>query len=241
MFMTFRTLAIAVLAAMLLTMPTTTGAQDSTPAPSHARTCADVASTPSAGMTGMGHGAMHDSTPMAGHAGHDMPMAEFDLMYIDMMIPHHESIIALAEVALPELTDPRLIAMAQNIIDTQTAENQQMHDLREAWYPDATPVSMDEMMGMPGMSGDMAHMDQQMSAEWQVTTFCAAENKDLAFIEQAIPHHRMAIDVSKAALTEATHAELVTIAEDVIAAQEAEIVELETIRAELTGAATPAS
>lgn len=237
---TYRTLAIAILAAIMLTIPTTTGAQDSTPAPTDALTCADVASTPTAGMAGMDHGAMHGSTPMAGHAGHDMPMAEFDLMYIDMMIPHHESIIALAEVALPELTDPRLIEMAQDIIDTQSAENQKMHELREAWYPGAPAVSMDAMMGMPGMSGDMAHMDQQMSAEWQVATFCAAEDKDLAFIEQAIPHHQMAIDVSEAALTEATHPELKSIAGDVIAAQEAEIAELESIRAELTGAATPA-
>ncbi len=67
---------------------------------------------------------------------------EFDLAYIDMMIPHHESIIALAEVALPELTDPRLIEIAHAIIDTQTVENETMHQLREEWYPGAETVSM---------------------------------------------------------------------------------------------------
>ena len=74
-----------------------------------------------------------------------------------------------------------------------------------------------------------------------IEAFCAAEDKDLAFIEQVIPHHQMAIDTSQAALEHAVHPELVTIAEDVIAAQEAEIVELEAIRADLTGEATPAS
>ncbi len=160
-------------------------------------------------MAGMDHGGTHDAMPAMDHGGHGMAAPEFDLAYIDMMLPHHESIIALAEVALPELTDPRLVAMAENIIATQTAENEQMTQLRESWYPDAAEVTMAEMMAaMPSMGTDMAHMDEQMSAEWQVQTFCAADNKDLAFIEQAIPHHQMAIDVSEDALAQAVHPEL---------------------------------
>ena len=201
--------------------------------------CADVA-TP--GMTHhAGHGAMAPGTPVDMHQGdhagiHDI---DFDLMYIDMMIPHHESIVALAHVALPELTHPDLIAMAEAIIATQDAEIEELTELRDEWYPDAAPVPMDVMHGMPGMSGDMAMMEQQMSAEWQVQTFCAAEDKDLAFIEQTIPHHQMAIDTSEPALTEAEHEEIREIARDVIDAQEQEIAELEAIRAELTGEATP--
>ena len=74
------------------------------------------AQTPESPATGMGCEAVSAATPVAGgmmdHSGHggEMPMgtpghngmtheAEFDLMYIDMMIPHHESIIALATVA----------------------------------------------------------------------------------------------------------------------------------------------
>jgi len=176
-------------------------------------------------MPGMDHGDME---------------AEFDLMYIDMMIPHHESIIALAEVAQYELTDPRLIQMAEDIVATQDAEIAELQTLRDQWYPDAEPVSMDAMHGMPGMSGDMAAMEQQMSAEWQVQTFCAAEDKDPAFIELTIPHHQMAIDTSEAALDHAGHQEIMDIATRVIEAQQAEIAELEAIRGEPT-AATPAA
>jgi uncharacterized protein (DUF305 family) len=190
------------------------------------------AATPPADAHAMDHG-----TPMS-----DMTVTEFDLLYIDMMIPHHESIIALAEVAQYELTHPALIAMAERIVATQGAENDTMRELRDTWYPSAAPVSMDAMLAMPGLEhSDMATMDQQMNAQWQVQSFCAAPDKDLAFIEQVIPHHQMAIDVSTAALDHAVHPELRTIAEAVIAAQEAEIAELESIRAELTGDATPAS
>lgn len=212
----------------------------------------DHMGTPAAndGMMDHGQGGHDDhgmSTPEMMHDDHGMATpgmmhdVEFDLMYIDMMIPHHESIIALAEVAQHELTHPRLIEIAEDVIEFQSAENEAMMELRDEWYGDAAPVSMDMMMGMPGMGTDMEMMNQQMSAEWQVETFCAAEDKDLAFIEQVIPHHHMAIDSSEAALEQAVHPELVAIAELVITAQEQEIEELEAIRAELTGEATPAA
>ena len=210
-----------------------------------ALTCADVLATPSDTMAGMDHGGMNSSTPMA-DMDHGTPLAEmeqveFDLMYIDMMIPHHESVIALAHVAVPELTHPDLIRIAEAIVDTQDAEIEALEELRDAWYPDAPTVAMDQIMGMPGMDTDMEMMDQVMRADWQVQSFCAAENKDLAFIEQVIPHHQMAVDTSESALEMAVHPELVAIAELVIAAQEQEIEELEAIRAELIGKATPAS
>ena len=48
----------------------------------------------------------------------DMGQVEFDLMYIDMMIPHHESVIALADVAVGELEDARLVTIAEAILET---------------------------------------------------------------------------------------------------------------------------
>ncbi len=216
------------------------------------------AQTPESQAPGVGCEAVPAATPAAGgmmdHNGHggSMPMgtpghgdmmhvAEYDLMYIDMMIPHHESIIALATVARDELTHPRLIEIANQIVATQQGEIDELQQLRDEWYPDAAPVPMEMMMGMPGMGDDMTMMDQQMSPDWQVQTFCAAADKDLAFIDQVIPHHQMAIDISQAAVELAVHPELVEIAREVITAQQAEIDELVLIRAEITGEATPSS
>ena len=197
----------------------------------------DTAGTPA---TTDGHGTQ--STPPSTQASD----VEFDQLYIDMMLPHHGSIIALAEAALPRLTDPRLKAMAQNIIDTQSAERAELTGYREAWYgsgtPDMSKQSMKLMMEeMPTMHSSMADMMQEMDPNWQVTTFCAAANPDLAFIEQTIPHHQMAVDGSKDALEKAVHPETKAFAEKVIAGQQAEIDELKQIKAELTGQATPTS
>ena len=186
-------------------------------------------------------------TPMAG-AGHDMAgmSVEFDQMYIDMMLPHHTSIIALAQAAQERLTDERLRAIAGNIITSQSAENEELRGHREGWYGSAEPMPMDgAMMGMmmemmPGM-GDMAVMQQQMDPHALVSAFCAGEDADLAFIELTIPHHLMAIRASEAALDEATREEIREVAKRVIADQQREIEELEQIAAEIGAEATPAS
>ena len=165
-------------------------------------------------------------------------------MYIDMMLPHHASIIALAQAAQDQLSDPRLQEIASNIITTQSAENEELRGHRAHWYGDGEPMPMDDaMMGtmmemMPGM-GDMASMQMQMDPHALVAAFCAGENPDLAFIDLTIPHHQMAIQASRAALDQSTHAELRAIAERVIQDQQAEIDTLETIRDELAGKGTP--
>ena len=166
-------------------------------------------------------------------------------MYIDMMIPHHASIIALAQAAQDRLTEERLQTIAANIITAQQAEIEELRGYREQWYGSPEPMPMDEgmmdmmMEMMPGM-GDMGSMQMQMDPEALVATFCGAEDPDVAFIDLTIPHHEMAIRASEAALEQATHDEIRAIAERVIQDQQREIDELSAIRQELTGEATPA-
>jgi uncharacterized protein (DUF305 family) len=165
---------------------------------------------------------------------------EFDQLYIDMMLPHHGSIIAMAQAALPRLQDERLREIAQNIIDTQSAEQEELRGYREQFYGSADPAPMDDhtmdmmMTAMPGM-GSMDDMMFQMDATAQVAAICAAEDADLGFIDLAVPHHEMAIAASATALEQATHPEIHDFAQRVIDAQSAEIEELSTIRAELSG------
>jgi uncharacterized protein (DUF305 family) len=231
---------IPVLVFIPFIMPLGVGAQEATLTMTYSCETA-MAASPRAGMDGMAMG-----TPATGEA-HDMAdqSVEFDQMYIDMMIPHHASIIALAQAAQDRLSDERLQTIAANIITAQQAENEELRGLREQWYGSPEPMPMDEsMMGMmaemmPGM-GDMASMQMQMDPEALVTTFCGAEDPDVAFIDLTIPHHEMAIRASEAALEQATHDEIRAIAERVIQDQQREIDELSAIRQELTGEATPA-
>jgi uncharacterized protein (DUF305 family) len=57
----------------------------------------------------------------------------FDDMFIEMMIPHHESAISMAS-DLQETTErPELQDLAEEIITAQQAEIEQMQDWQEAW------------------------------------------------------------------------------------------------------------
>jgi uncharacterized protein (DUF305 family) len=240
-----RSAAMAAIISALVLIPFFTpsgvAAQEATPTLTYSCETAAPAS-PMAGMEGMAMG-----TPAAA-GDHDMAGAsvEFDQMYIDMMVPHHASIIALAQAAQDRLSDERLQSIAGNIVAAQQAEIEELQGYREQWYGSAEAMPMNEsMMGMmtemmPGM-GDMAAMQMQMDPHALVAAFCAGEDPDLAFIELTIPHHEMAIRASKAALEQATHDEIRSIAERVIQDQQLEIDELSAIRQELTGEATPAA
>jgi uncharacterized protein (DUF305 family) len=204
-------------------------AQDVTPP---AWTC-DGAATP---VTGAQPGAAHEmamGTPEA--------TAEIDRLYIDMMIPHHQSIIALSQAALPHLQDERLRALAQRVIEAQSAEIAELGGYREQWYGSAEPQPLDEhamMQLAPGATKPMDEMMREMDAVGQVAEFCAAPDADLAFIELTIPHHASAVIASEAVLAQAVHPEMRDFAQRVIDAQQREIDELEAIRDELYGPAT---
>jgi uncharacterized protein (DUF305 family) len=226
------------------------GAQQlATPTAAH---CEDVMGrSPTSGTPGAMPGAsvtvdmpMTGATPMAGM---DHMAMDLDQMYIAMMVPHHDSIIAMAQAALPRLSDERLREIAQAIIATQQPEIEELRGYREAFSGDAEPMPMDEAMMsamaqmMPGMSGTMEEMAFQMDTAAQVAAICAAENADLAFIDLTIPHHRMAIESSEIVLEQTEREEIREFARRVIAAQQSEIDALTEIRAELTGSATPAN
>jgi uncharacterized protein (DUF305 family) len=60
----------------------------------------------------------------------------FDEAFIDAMIPHHQSAIEMAQVALENSDNPKIKELAQNIISAQKREIEQMKQWRQQWYPE---------------------------------------------------------------------------------------------------------
>lgn len=95
---------------------------------------ADGDSGHSMGEEHMGHMGM-DAEGM----GMDMDPAElenaesFDIAFIDMMIPHHEGAVVMANQLLEDGENPELQTMARAIIASQTAEIEQMRKWRAQW------------------------------------------------------------------------------------------------------------
>lgn len=75
---------------------------------------------------------------------HDMKALEaakpFDRGFIDMMLPHHQGAIRMARVELARGKNPKLKALAQEIIAAQSREIGQMSSWRRGWYGSPPPT-----------------------------------------------------------------------------------------------------
>lgn len=90
----------------------------------------------SGGMSGMDHSGMdHGSMDMASMLEVDGEYS--DERFIDLMVPHHESAVEMAEVALQNSENERIRTLAEEIISAQERELRQMSDWRAEWYPNA--------------------------------------------------------------------------------------------------------
>ena len=60
--------------------------------------------------------------------------AEYEKRFIDMMIPHHEGAILMAQDALKNATKPELKKMAEKMIEDQSKEIKMLKEYRMQWY-----------------------------------------------------------------------------------------------------------
>lgn len=169
----------------------------------------------------------------------DNTAIEFDQLYIDMMLPHHASVVALAQAAWPDMRDDRLIRIAENIVSAQGAQQEEMAGYRARFYGSEEPTPMDDqtmhqmMEAMPNMSGPMGQMAFLMDSDAMVAEFRAADNADAAFIDLVIPHHQMAVEAAETAVTQAVHDEIKRFAERAVSEERSEIERLYEIRADM--------
>lgn len=75
---------------------------------------------------------MRDAMRMAGDLG--AADDQFDLRFIEAMIPHHEGALVMAQEALEKSDRPELRQMAEEIYASQKQEIEQMQSWHKAWY-----------------------------------------------------------------------------------------------------------
>lgn len=72
----------------------------------------------------------------------------FDRTFIDMMVPHHQGAIRMADAELEKGEDSDLKDLAKRIVAAQTKEIEEMNEWREAWYGGPSPAG-----GVPAEAG----------------------------------------------------------------------------------------
>ena len=129
-----------------------------------------------------------------------------EFQYLTGMIPHHEEAIVAAGQLARGTDRQQMRRFANSIIETQTAEVNQMKRWLAAWYPGRdTRVSYDPMMR------DLAQL--------------RGDAIDRAFLEDMIPHHHMAVMMSQQVLMRGAldHGDVVPFAQNIRDVQQAEI------------------
>lgn len=171
------------------------------------------------------------ATACSGTSGGDAPI---DRAFIDMMVPHHESAIAMAEIAQERAERPELRRLADDIVAAQSSEIAQMRDWRERWFGSGDTPSMEEMPMLPGMAMPPGHSMSggTMDMRSEVDGLRDAQPFDRNFIDAMIRHHEQAVEAAQIALTGTERDEIRSLAEDIIEAQTREIDQLRDWRAE---------
>lgn len=72
----------------------------------------------------------------------------FDRAFIDMMTPHHESAVKMAEEELAKGENATLRGIAEDIVSSQNSEIEQMRKWREEWYGSSGDSGGESMPGM---------------------------------------------------------------------------------------------
>lgn len=160
------------------------------------------------------------------HENHTMMMdlgpadQEYDLRFIDAMIPHHQGAVEMAKQVQQKSTRAELKNLANEIISAQEKEIAQMQQWRKTWYPTATdPITYHAQMGhsMPMTP------EQRQSMMMNVDLGNADQQFDLRFIKAMIPHHEGALVMAKDALNKSKRPEIQQLAKAILTSQEQEI------------------
>lgn len=162
------------------------------------------------GNTGMGdHSMMNDNGSNTDSVVTD-EFGTVDIMFAQMMIPHHEQAIEMSTLAETRSTNPEVLALAAQIKAAQAPEIAQM----TGWL-DAAGVS--DTMGHS--MGEMGMLD-----EAQMTALAAARGAafDTHYLEGMIQHHLGAIDMAQMILSSA-NPEVKKLGEAVVTSQSAEV------------------
>ena len=102
-----------------------------------------------------------------GHTSHAAgDLSSDDVMFLQMMIPHHQQAIDISDLALTKSEDAELLALAKNIRDEQAAEIVKM----KAWLEEANASSHSDSHSMDGMLSDaeLAALDKASGKSFDV-------------------------------------------------------------------------
>lgn len=151
----------------------------------------------------MGNHSWDNSTKNSGYSG-------ADIMFAQMMIPHHQQAVLMSNLALKTSSNPDIISLAKEIKAAQQPEIDQM----KGWLnKSGAPLEMGHSMGMGGMLTD-----------GEIATLSAATGTafDRLFLQGMIAHHQGAIHMAQMVI-DSSNAEAAALGKAIVDSQTKQI------------------
>ena len=146
-------------------------------------------------------------------------VSDADVSFAQLMIPHHQQAVEMADLALSRKTSPEVKQLAEQIKAAQGPEIEMMSTWLEGW---GAPMAMGadhsgHDMGGMDMSGMMSDDDMQALADAQGAEF------DRMWLEMMIAHHQGAISMAEQVKGASSNADVTSLAGGVMTGQAVEI------------------
>lgn len=149
--------------------------------------------------------------------------SDADITFAQLMIPHHEQAVQMADMALQQATSPEVTDLATQIKAAQDPEIQQMRGWLQQW---GAPEQMDGMDGMDHGDMDMGGQtaggmmsDEDMGALMDAS----GADFDRMWLTMMIAHHEGAIEMAEQVKAQSTTPDVTALADAIVAGQTTEI------------------
>jgi uncharacterized protein (DUF305 family) len=163
-----------------------------------------------------------------------------DNEYINHMITHHEVAVSMSESHLNNTKNPIILDILRDVIRTQKYE---IYLMKSSNMVNNTNVELNDEMSIKNIQMDKSYIYTQWdfikpNTPYISNTFCdpgffnMSHNKDLhtmtdtMYIQHMIPHHQVAVDMSKKILQTSNNDFIIYLAYRIIRSQQSEITKL---------------
>jgi uncharacterized protein (DUF305 family) len=200
-------------------------------------TSTDTTSTEAAAPTSSGEASASTSSAAVSEEHNDA-----DVMFAQMMIPHHQQAVEMSDMVLAkDDVSPDIMDLATKIKDAQGPEIETMTGWLEAWGEPMEPEGGSEGHDMGDMgsdsesdSGSMESMEGMMSED-QMSDLDSAEGTEASrmFLESMTAHHEGAIGMARTEISDGENPAAIELAETIADTQQADIDEMNELLAGL--------
>ena len=156
-----------------------------------------------------------------------------DLEYLEHMIPHHQVAIDMSELLIPKTNIPKMLNLCRNIIRTQGYEIWEMEQMKrklsetlfssEKGYNENIKTKLDIFYPIMSKAKEGGCNPLFFKPNDHMKHMNHMEVTDKTYLEHMVPHHQVAIDMSKRLLLHTNHSYLMEFCRKLIIEQQGEI------------------